>query len=280
MGIPAVYDSWIEKPRQYLKTRFPARLFVPCAAFLTTAALAGGRAVRPADMLLALVLALALLLQFRLLDDLSDVTHDRSVHPERVLSRAGSLVPFFVLLCFSIPVTGALIAVQPGPRHRLVLFLSLNAAAFLWHFVLRDMLSGQVLRGHIVTIKYPLFVFFLSGDSWNRRHLFLAMAAVYLCFSIYEALHDRNLQKIQRAEAFLTLEIGLLFAVSACMAFEVIGNKLAIALLQGVFGLTGFIILSDVFLRRRLHLESAKSGYMVFVLGFILVLNFLIGVRV
>jgi len=279
MGIQAMYESWINKPRQYLKTRFPARLYLPCAAFLVIAGIAGGRTLPPAGLALSSVLALTLLLQFRLLDDLSDIAHDRHVYPERVLARAASLIPFSVMLCVCILANLALIAVQPGPRHRIIVLLFLNAAAFLWYNGLRSILNGKILRYHIVILKYPLFVFLLSGDSWNRWRLFLTMAAVYLCFSMYEALHDRDLHTMPRAATSLTLEISALFVVSAFMTFEVIGSKLSVVLLQGVLGLLSLLALSDLFLRRRVHLDSTISGYAVLISGFILVLNFSVGVR-
>jgi hypothetical protein len=277
--IRAVYDSWIDRPLRYLETRFPARLFAPCAALLAVAGLAGGRTPRLADMVLAFLLALTLLLQFRLLDDLSDLPQDRERHPERILTQAGSLVPFLVLLGICMLINSALVAVQPGPRHRLVLFLIVNAAAFLWYFVLRDVLNGKIFRYHVVIAKYPIFVLLLSGDTGTTWQLFLSMAAVYLCFSIYEVLHDQDLQLTRRARTSLVVEIGTLFAVSALMTFEVMGTRPAFALLQGILGLSSFLILSDLFLRRRMHLASARSGYVVFVLCFVLVLNFSIGVR-
>ncbi len=274
-----MYESWINKPRQYIKTRFPARLYLPCTAFLVIAGIAGGRTLPPAGVAIASVLGLTLLLQFRLLDDLSDIAHDKLVHPERVLAQAANLIPFSVMLYLCILVNFALIAVQPGPRYRLIVFLLLNVAAFLWHYGLRSILNGKILGYHIIMLKYPLFVFLVSGDGWNRWRLLLAMAVVYLCFSIYEALHDRDLHTAPGATTTLTLEIGALFAVSALMTFEVMGGKLSIVLLQGLFGLLSLLALDYLFLRRRLHLDSTTMGYAVFLSGFILVLNFSVGVR-
>lgn len=272
-------ESWINKPWRYLNTRFPAFLYLPCAAFLVIAGIAGGRSLSPAGVALASVFALTLLLQFRLLDDLSDVAKDRRVYPDRVLAQAASLVPFFVMLCLCLVANFALVAAQPGPGHRSLVLLILNAAAVLWYCGLRGILAGKVLGYHVVMVKYPLFVFLLSGDSRNGWRLFLAMAMVYLCFSIYEALHDRDLQKTPGAVTALTLEIVVLFVVSALMTFEVIDSKPAIVLFQGISGLFILLVLSDLFLRRRIHLNSTKSSYAVFIGSFILILNFSIGAR-
>ena len=274
-----MYNSWIRKPQQYLRTRFPARLYVPCATFLVIAGLASGRTLPMVELALACVLALTLLLQFRLLDDLSDLAHDRRFHPERVLSQAVSLVPFYLLLTICLLVNLALVAVQPGPRYRLVILVVLNAGAVLWYYGLRRILSGKVIGYHIVIGKYPLFVFLLSGDGGDMWRLFLAMAAVYLCFSMYEALHDRQLHTVPRAATSLTIEIGALFAVSVLMTSEIIGGKPSIVILQGLLGVFSLLALSEMFCRRRVHLDSAKTGYAVFILGFALILNFSLGVR-
>ena len=273
-----MYSSWIKGPQQYIKTRFPVSLYMPCAAFLVIAGIAGGRILRPTDIVLTYVFALTLLLQFRLLDDLSDIANDRRIYPQRVLVQAESLLPFYVLFCICLLANFVLVAVQTGPKHRLVVLLLLNAAALLLHYGLRDILTGKILRYHIIIVKYPLFVFLLSGDVWKSRHLLLAIAVVYLCFSIYEALHDKSLHTTPGAANSLLIEIGALFAVSMLMTLAVIGSKLTIGLLQGLFGLLSFLTLSELFLRRRVHLDSTKSGYAVFILGFVLILNFSVGV--
>src|SRR5690242_6273167 len=101
MEMPAVSASWIELSFEYLGTRFRVHLFLPCAAFLAIAGQSGGQPLSLPVMAWTGTLALLLLLQFRVMDDLSDIRHDRLVHPERVMAKAASLAPFYLMLCGS-----------------------------------------------------------------------------------------------------------------------------------------------------------------------------------
>ena len=293
-------DSWIETLRQYLASRLPVRLYVPCAALLVVAGLAGGRALNATELAVSLLLAFTLLLQFRLLDDISDLPHDRQAHPDRVLVRADSLGPFRALLAVSCLFNLALLALQAGPAHRLGVFSLLTTAYFLWYCIPKRgqdsfvrstqravtanesrplFAASKVIGYHFVAGKYPAFVFLLSGDGGSRWSLALAMALVYLSFAIYEVLHDRSLQTTPGADKALRLEIGALFVVSALMTLDLVGGVLAVAVLQGLLGVVSLLVLGDVFGRRRIHLESAKAGYLVFVVAFALSVNFSLGVR-
>ena len=71
----------------YLAERLSPAIFVPAAALIALVShTAGGHAAD--SWLLDLLLALLLIAQFRLWDDLADREHDRRAHPERVLVRA------------------------------------------------------------------------------------------------------------------------------------------------------------------------------------------------
>jgi len=274
-----VSNSWVETPWQYAKSRLPARLYLPCAALLVIAGLADGHNPSAVGLGMSCVLAFTLLLQFRLLDDVSDLPHDRHAHPGRVLVRATSLAPFYALLVFSGLSNLALIALRDGPGHRLGALLLLNAAYLLWYCFLRKILTGRVLGYHVVAAKYSLFVFLLGGDGGNRWSLLLAMALIFLCFAIYEVLHDRSLHALPRAEKALRLEICAFSAISALMTVELIGAMIAMAVLQGSLAVMSLLILGEVFGRRRVHLESARAGYLVFAVALALILNFSLGVR-
>src|SRR5262245_21670264 len=73
----------------YLVERFKPGIFGPAAALHTAAAVwAVGTGVDSTTIAATLGLAVTLLLQFRLWDDLEDLEHDRRSHPARVLVRA------------------------------------------------------------------------------------------------------------------------------------------------------------------------------------------------
>jgi hypothetical protein len=274
-----VYNSSLETLRRYRATRLPAAVYLPCAGFLVTAGLAGGGALSARHLALALVLALLLLLQFRLMDDLADLGEDRRTHPERVLSRAGSLAPFYVLLAGSFAANLLLLALQPASGRHLALFLVLSAAALAWYSVLRRSVRGPVLRYHVLALKYPAFVFLLSGEGSEGFRLLLAMALVYLSFALYEALHDRSHHLRSSAAAAVFVESVGTAAVSLLLAAELLTESSSAALRQGTLGVLSFFALRAAFGRRQLHLDSPQAAYGVFGLGFLLLLHFLFGVR-
>ena len=272
--------SWIEQAKEYLETRFPVRRYLPCAAFLAGAGYSGGRSLSPAGLAVACMLGVMLLLQFRLMDDLGDIHHDRLAHPERVMARAPSLVPFYLLLCGSFLANWVVVSMQPGPEYRTAALLLLSAGAFLWYSRLRATVTDKILGYHLVVGKYPVFAYLLSGEGWEKWRLLLAASLVYLCFSLYEALHDRSLDRVPGTTTVRYVEIGALSAVLALMAVDVVGSRLPVVLFQGLLSIVVPPALCIVFGIRHVHLTSPKTGYAVFVLGFVVILNFSLGVRV
>jgi hypothetical protein len=280
MEMSAMFVSWLEQLTQYLESRFPLRLYLPCALFLAVAGFSGGRGLSPAALMGASALALLLLLQFRLLDDLCDITRDRDEHPERVMVRATSLVPFNLLLCACFLANCIIVSLQPGPGHLLGVFLFINAAALVWYYRLRFVVTGRILGYHIVVGKYPVFAYLLSGNGEERWRLLLALALVYLSFTLYELLHDRSLHPVPGAVTALNAEISVLFAVSALMTVAVIGSRPLVVVLQGLLSVVTLAVMLELFRRRHLQRSSQKTGYAVFILCFIVILNFSLGVRI
>jgi len=271
-----VSASWIKLTTEYLGTRFPVRLYLPGAAFLAVAACAGGQSLSAQEMAWNSMLAWMLMLQFRIMDDLADIRHDRMAHRERVMAKAVSLTPFHVMLCGSFAANLFLVSIQQGPTHKVIVFLLLNAAAILWYTACRHTLTGRILGYHIVLGKYPVFVYLLSGNGHKTRPLLLALCFVYICFLIYEALHDRSLHSVPGITKTVLTETVALSAVAALMAMEISGSS---HLAFGLQGLMSIVIFCAFLKVRQTNLSNLNSGYAVFILGFATVLNFSIGVR-
>lgn len=269
--------AWLEPLRSYVGSRLPPRLYLPCVVLLAAAGLAGGREPNPGDLLLTGVLAWTLLLQFRLWDDLCDREADRRAHPHRVLVRASSLAPFHALLILSFLLNLALVAVLPGFLN-LGLFLALNGAAALWYAWGRRVLPNVTLGYHLVLLKYPVFVLLLSQPARNGRGAALAMALVYLCFAIHEAIHDPRLADVPGVRFVLTAEVLGVFLVGECLALDLAGRSLSLAALEALLGLAVFPLMAEQLLTRRPAARDGRKGLLVFVLGFALILNFTLGV--
>jgi hypothetical protein len=119
-------------------------------------------------------------------------------------------------------------------------------------------------------------VYLLSGNGYKTWPLILAICFVYIIFSIYEALHDQSLHSVPGIAHTVRMEAVALFACSALMTAEIIGNSPTALVLQGMMSV---VILLALVKMRHVNLPALNTGYAVFILGIATVLNFSIGVR-
>ena len=185
--------------RAWGRERFQLRRFGPLALVLALAASAGAGRPRVERLGRDALLALLLLLQFRLWDDLADLPRDRVDHPERVLCRAATHGPFRAAMVGSAGASALLLARSSGHRGpaalaRLLGFAALNAGLFAWYAGPGRRRSGTALGARIVILKYPAFVALLRGsDRPAGVALALACAGVYLALCAHELLDDGRL---------------------------------------------------------------------------------------
>lgn len=172
----------------YVRERFPLAVFGPVCLLLTTAAFWSVASVSIPRLAVALLLGIALVVQFRLWDDLEDRIHDRATHPTRVLVNSPAQ-PFRVLL---LVVAATAIALSAGQQTALAATLALNAAGWCAYRLVRRRLPVNGWRFGLLPLKYPGFVAVLAlslGDVVPVR-LALAAATTFVCASGYELLHD------------------------------------------------------------------------------------------
>ena len=157
-------------------------LLVTGTAFLVDPPLDGG------DALLRAGLALLLIAQFRVWDDLADRAYDSAHHPARVLARSATTARFWAL--FATLSAGAVFAVGKAGSIAAISILAglmaLLAAVYHgpWHFP-RD----RFVRSQAVLLKYPAFIVLLTASGPSRRAI-LGGAIVYLLLSVYEWRDD------------------------------------------------------------------------------------------
>jgi hypothetical protein len=174
----------------WLRERYPLWRFLPLALFLTTAAHAGALSWEPVSMARTVLLALGLVLQFRLWDDLESLPEDRLEHPGRVLCQARSLTPFLALLGATATLNTVLLLSAP---RALMGYAALCALALAWYRWLAPRLSRGALAAHGLLLKYPAFVVLLHLASGERALPPLVPVLVYLCLCVHELLHDQRL---------------------------------------------------------------------------------------
>jgi hypothetical protein len=172
---------------RYWIERFAPGLFVPAALLIALAARIGSP-LDPIRWSLESLLALLLLAQFRLWDDLADRERDRSAHPERVLVRSARVTPF-VAVCAGLAFLNVLLLLMWNGAGGAVVLLALDAAAagwYAWRPDHRTATSDLVLLG-----KYPAFALLIAGPStWFVPHAWLAALAIYAGACVFEVWHD------------------------------------------------------------------------------------------
>ena len=170
----------------YFVERFSPTIFVP-AALGIAAAVRVARSGSDASWLVDTTLALLLIAQFRLWDDLADREVDRLAHPERVLVRAERIGPY-VTVCVGLAIVNLFASAWRGGWLGLVVLAALDASFVAW-YVGRS--SQRTVIGALwMVAKYSVFVIVLTGRSSIFSHLLPAVVAIYAVACAYEVLHD------------------------------------------------------------------------------------------
>jgi 4-hydroxybenzoate polyprenyltransferase len=171
----------------YWNDRFTPRRFAPAAMLIALASQSGSdlNAIR---LTIAPLLALLLLAQFRLWDDLADRERDRPNHPERVLVCAVHVAPF-VAACVGLAILNLFLALAWNGLAGLAALALLNAAALAWYVWRPAHRTGT--SDLVLLAKYPAFVLVLGNPSaWRSPTSWAAALATYTAACAFEIWHD------------------------------------------------------------------------------------------
>lgn len=206
--------SWSKAIGQYLCTRFPVMQFVPLSVFIAAAGLAPAPPGSLSEWVLAAALALILILQFRLWDDIADRERDRALNPGRVLCQAHDIKPFLVTAMVLSVLCGVLLAWYHDQSARNAVYLLLCTMLFVW-YRLRPALKEQgLLNSILVLFKYPVIAWLISNPAAlpDTPLLFSCLLSVYLIFILFELLDDHNLRRQPGATSSLLASFVLLLS--------------------------------------------------------------------
>ena len=188
MTAPPLKLRWTGLLLDYARERLnPARL-LPAVLLVVIATLAGGGWSGFSTLAMDVLLALALVIAFRIADDLFDRERDRLRHPDRVVVRAtstGSLRAAGCILAF-----GAMVALHGTRGHDSALLLWGYMTVLAAAYRLRGSARGASVERFLL-LKYGVFTLALIGlpDAFSARGLLSATAA-FLAACVYEWWHD------------------------------------------------------------------------------------------
>jgi len=178
MEMPVAWSLPVRDLASWVRERLLTfRIGLLCAV-VVAAVLAAGPALPVAA---AAAIAAALVLQFRLWDDLADREHDRTRAPRRVLSRAEGIRTFAALLVLSIVAMAGVLAAS-GAWPAVVAYAALAALFAVLYAVTRP---ASRLRMVAVLLKYPAFVLLLAAAPASIRAL-AAAAGLFAIVAVNE----------------------------------------------------------------------------------------------
>lgn len=172
----------------YLKERVKPQVFVPLAIIVAVAA-KGGIQGGPRALAIDAALALLLLVQYRIWDDLADRHHDALAHPGRVLVQSASTTPA-IALCLALAAVGfTVVLARDGAGLSLATLVGLAGVLGAWY---ASRGARTAAGDHLLLTKYPAIVLIVSGGrvATHPARLLCTLAAVYLAACVYEAWHD------------------------------------------------------------------------------------------
>ena len=191
-------STWAELIASYLRERYRSRLFVPLALLLAITGMfaAGSRVDAPSAVIASVITCYLLVLAFRVWDDLEDRARDRRDHPERVLARSTSTLPWVVVLAVTFGTAVAIIATGAQSVQRILIIAAGTALILVWYRVRRSLHASPLVGMAIIFAKYPLIAFVAAPPARPTPVVMTAtsLAALYVVLGAYELIDDTALR--------------------------------------------------------------------------------------
>jgi 4-hydroxybenzoate polyprenyltransferase len=192
----------------YLRERLHARVFVPLVLLIAGAgwALAPAAGFDVREFSLAALRALAIVVMFRVWDDLEDRTIDLRRHRDRIMVSSGRFAPF-VLLMVGLAIIGVgSVSFLPEAAPRMIALVVAAGVVCAWYSARPVEKWNPIVGGLVVLAKYPLIAYAVAPvlpTSLLQPRPILVLLALYLLICVYEYVDDRELR-----HAFLVLFSG------------------------------------------------------------------------
>ena len=261
--------SSIETLHQYRKERLSLLPWGWVVSFLAMAGIGIHHPPQAPQFLLQVFTLIGLIFQFRLWDDLSDLSPDRLNHPYRVLCQSSTLTPFYIAWAVLFATNLAAIGFLTKSLINLSLFLLLNIFFYSWYRIRGHFKFSPLVRSQIILLKYPVFLLLitpLASYSWSPSFV-LSSLLVLICFSVFEILHDPKLRAQKNAGNVLIGDLSLFCSVLIFMGFHFFNENPLVS-----WSIWSLAFISSLFFINhgiRKWDQPLTLGYGVFVFGFL-----------
>jgi 4-hydroxybenzoate polyprenyltransferase len=144
------------------------------------------------------IAAYALVLAFRIRDDLADREVDRKLHPGRITVAVDDLAPLTRIVYGALSLAFVLVALSPARYAALTVLAAVTLLLFGWYRLREFVRPSPVVNSAVVLLKYPALAFIAAAagssapTTRSTSSLVGGLTAIYLVACIYERLHDRR----------------------------------------------------------------------------------------
>jgi len=189
-----MFASSLESIGTWRASRLPAGRFLLLAALFAYAAWLSST-LSASRLAITLAAMFSLIAQFRLWDDLIDRVHDQAGHPERVLARVSSTMPF-VRAVVALGFLNSLVVTSLGGVPAASALAALYVLLAIWY---RHHPRRDLLHTHVLLAKYPWFVLILAMPIADPKVAIVAIVSGYCAMCLYELLdHDGPLTHVTK----------------------------------------------------------------------------------
>lgn len=216
-------------------------------------------------------------LQFRLLDDLTDIAKDQKLNPHRTMSKLESVSSFWViyylLFFFNTMLLWFLKVGDPSYQYFLVFSIFMN----VWHKFIKVNLRVAYITTLVKMLKYPVFIYLLIPDymrEFNIAYFKFIHLIVFLAFVIHEITVNSQLRNKIGNNIIILLYLGILaWGTWGIQIYVHTETKVFASIMMGLFGLyfidfnykkvmpEGFIVLFTMILLVFFELKGFTPGF-------------------
>lgn len=195
---------------RYFSTRFKWPVVIALPSLLAILALSATQQWSLASFSVTFLLALALVVSFRLADDLADRQRDQSRHPDRELCKTAYLPSYWNTLVILLCIAALVVSCTRGLVALAILATAIAVVA-IWYKVREALQASAILNYHLVLTKYIAFEWILIDASalpTSTNGWWYALTA-YGTLLLWEVLHDETNRSLATARRLAVLEFAV-----------------------------------------------------------------------